>query len=280
MNFNFIVNDYILIWNLLFQASISETIYKLKQKLWHNYQKEYNSTYEDKMQILKDTKDFIPSDDTIYNLILESKDYDKIKKQTEKYRLELLKIWEDKTKKFSCLLSDILKMPISKYDVFIVSQEIDVLDVIKTSAGINSVILGKKIDKKDINRIIVDLTKEVVMKEVKDYLGNSINQTIKEAVVELAINNELLTKVTKTTHYFNGKSNLTYIKRQIYPYWLMYLGISKEELEIYMNRDKIVFDVSKYPYEEKLKNMTLESFIDFCIKNKNYLFSEEQLDLI
>ena len=31
MNTNFIVNDYVLIWNLLFQASISESIYKQKK---------------------------------------------------------------------------------------------------------------------------------------------------------------------------------------------------------------------------------------------------------
>ena len=32
MNAKFIVNDYVLIWNLLFQASISEKIYNFKQK--------------------------------------------------------------------------------------------------------------------------------------------------------------------------------------------------------------------------------------------------------
>lgn len=280
MNLNFVVNDYILIWNLLFQASISEPIYKLKQKLWQNYQKEYNSTYEDKKDILKYTKDFIPSDDTIYNLILETKDYDRIKKTTEKYKLELLKIWENKTNKIPSELASILKMSIAKYNVLVVSNELDILDISKTSSGINTVILGKKIDKKDTNKIIIELIKEIIIKEIKDYVGNNVNQSIKEAVIELAINNELLTRLTKTTHYFNGKPNLTYIKRQIYPYWLMYLGIPKEELKNYMNRDKIVFDVSKYPFKEELKNISIEEFIDFCIKNKKYLLKEEQLELI
>lgn len=33
MDAKFYVNNYVLIWNLLFQASISEPIYNLKQKL-------------------------------------------------------------------------------------------------------------------------------------------------------------------------------------------------------------------------------------------------------
>ena len=45
MNLNFIINDYILIWNVLFQASVSEPIYKLKQKLWDTYKEQYNNTY-------------------------------------------------------------------------------------------------------------------------------------------------------------------------------------------------------------------------------------------
>ena len=58
MNTKFIVNDYAIIWNLLFQASISESIYKLKQKLWDAYKAEYNETYNDKEAILKDIKNF------------------------------------------------------------------------------------------------------------------------------------------------------------------------------------------------------------------------------
>ena len=56
MNIKFYVNDYVLVWNLLFQASISEQIYKLKQKLWTNYKEKYNNTYRDKNLILKDDK--------------------------------------------------------------------------------------------------------------------------------------------------------------------------------------------------------------------------------
>ena len=81
MNLKFLVNDYVLIWNLLFQASVSEKIHKLKQKLWVNYKIEYNNTYRDKDLILQDYKNFIPNDDIIYNIVMETKDYEKIKKK-------------------------------------------------------------------------------------------------------------------------------------------------------------------------------------------------------
>ena len=87
----FLVNDYALIWNLLFQASFSEGIYKLKQKLWDTYRNEYNETFKDKELIMQDPKNFIPNNDIIYNIILENKNYEKLRKQVDKYRLEVMR---------------------------------------------------------------------------------------------------------------------------------------------------------------------------------------------
>ena len=67
MKANFLLNDYTLIWTLLFQGSVKESIYKLKQKLWVNYKEEYNLAYKDKNIILSDPKNFIPNNDTVYH---------------------------------------------------------------------------------------------------------------------------------------------------------------------------------------------------------------------
>ena len=48
MNIDFILNDYALVWSLLFQASISEDMHKFKQHIWLNYKDEYNKVYKDK----------------------------------------------------------------------------------------------------------------------------------------------------------------------------------------------------------------------------------------
>ena len=119
MDVKFVVNDYVLIWNLLFQASISESIYQLKQKLWVNYKDEYNNTYRDKNAILKDPKNFIPNDDTIYNIVLETKDYISLKREAEKYRLTLMKLWDSNKKKIERLVKRVLKIDLKQYTFFL-----------------------------------------------------------------------------------------------------------------------------------------------------------------
>ena len=74
MKLQFIVNDYLLAWNLLFRPSISEDIQKLKERLWKNYSKDYMKLEKENVEILKYTSDFIPDDDTIYNFIFESEE--------------------------------------------------------------------------------------------------------------------------------------------------------------------------------------------------------------
>ena len=274
MNIKFVVNDYILVWNLLFRASISETVHKLKQKLWMNYKKEYNDTYKDKNLMLKDIKNYIPNDDTIYNIVLETKEYQRLKKDTEKYRLELLKVWD---KKLNSYLKKILKKEPEEYTIFLVGEQFDVLESI-SSQDKTSIILGKKLNKQESRKIMVDVVMSIVKKELKEYKDH--DKLIADAIVEMAIYNELATNLTNNSHYFMGKEKLTYIKRQIYPYWLMYLGISKEDMPKYMLRDKIAFDLEKYPYEKQLIKYELEEFTDFCIRHKGYIIREERLDLI
>ena len=54
----------------------------------------------------------------------------------------------------------------------------------------------------------------------------------------------------------------------------MYLGVPKDEFDDYMKRDKIEFNKEKYAYEKELKNMNIEEFIDFCIRNQKYIIRE------
>ena len=47
----------------------------------------------------------------------------------------------------------------------------------------------------------------------------------------------------------------------------MYLGVKEEELNKYMLRDKISFDISKYKYNSKLQRMNIFEFINYIKKN-------------
>ena len=276
MNLNFIINDYILIWNVLFQASVSEPIYKLKQKLWDTYKEQYNNTYKDRVAILNDVKNYIPNDDTIYNIILESAEYQNIRKEVEKYRLEVIKLWN---KKISTQLKKITKQDFKEYTVYLIDNRLEILELPTIpNKDIKTIILGKKIPEEEPNKIIFLLLEAILKKEINKY--KDIDKNIANAIIEMAIENELATNISNISHYWTSEEKLLSIKRQIYPFWLMYLGISKEEMPKYMNRDKIAFDVNKFPYEKDLKNLDITDFIDFCNQKKKRIIREEQLELI
>jgi len=277
MNLKFAVNDYILVWNLLFQASISEKIHALKQKLWVNYKKQYNETFKDNALILKDPKNFIPDDDTIYNIMMESDEYEKVKKSTEKFRIELLKTWDEHKKEALPILKDILRIDIKPYHVLIVDSKLDTVDkTIPKGKKVNTIVWGRKYD--DATKTIVELVYEIVRKELRNYQEEY--KEIVQAVIELAILNEFHTRISKTSHYLTGDPSLKYLKRQIYPYWLMYLGATKNEMLNYMMRDKIAFDLDQYTYERQLKKVDLYTFIDFCIKNQKHIVKINELEII
>lgn len=279
MNLKFVVNDYVLIWNLLFQASINESIHKLKQKLWINYKQEYNATYRDKEGMLKDPKNFIPNDDGIYNIMLETKEYDRIKKNTEKYRNQVLKIWDDNKKETNKILKAITKIDWKPYEVLVVSDQLDIMDTTTPkNAKINTIVLGKKVTVDTSLKLLVELIFRILKKELQDYKVEY--KEIVDAVIELAILNEYPTRLTGRSHYLTGDPTLNYLKRQIYPYWLMYLGTDKEEMMNLMMRDKIAFDIDKYPYEKELKKKDLLEFIDFCIRNQKYIVKIHELEII
>ena len=268
MNVKFVVNDYVLIWNLLFQASISESIYKLKQKLWSNYCTEYNNTYRDKKAILEDPKNFIPNDDTIYNIVLETKDFERLKKEAEKYRLTIMKLWDMNKKKIERLVSKINKKHIKPYIFLIVNEEINVIDINNTEE-LGTVILGKKIDKDDPIKTIIDIILEIVKYETNN--KETKNKEIRKALIELAVLNEFATDLYGKSCYISGEPSLNQLKSYLYPYWLMYLGVPKDEFETFMSRDKIPFNKEQYAYEKELKKMSLENMIDFCIRNSKYI---------
>ena len=271
MNTNFVVNEYALVWYLLFQASISEPVYKIKQRLWDAFKDKYNNMFNDKILILEDYKNFIPNDDTIYNIFFESKEYQKIRKQGEKYRLEVMRIWDKNKKVTQKLYSNIIREKVDEFTFFVVSKELNIIDnPIKEKA-----IIGIEIDKKDSTEYLLKLNMVLVMNSIKKY--NEEDNDFKNAIVELAILNEYASNLNDRSCYLNGTPSLMELKRWIYPYWLMYLGIPKDELLSRMMRDKIAFELDNYAYEKELVKMNLEEFIDFCIRNKRYIIREQKM---
>ena len=279
MNLNFVLNDYVLIWNLLFGASISSNIQGFKQKLWKNYRHSYNDLYKEAEHILKDPKNYIPDDDTIFDMVKASDIYKEIREDTEKYRLELLHTWDKIKKDLNKNLKEILRFDIKLYHVLVVDKKLDVIGM-KTpkSRRVNTITWGNRVDSDNYTLAIINIIEHIVRKELATY--KSEYKDIVDAIIELAIDNELTSRTLKKSVYLRGDSSLKYLKRQLYPYFLMYLGYSKEEILNRMMEDKIIFELDKYTFERGLATVDLKTFINFCIKNQKHILKIKELEII
>lgn len=267
MKLDIVVNKYLLIWHLLYQSAVSEEMHNFKQKLWTKHKKEYSLVHKDKNEILRLSEDFIPDDDIIYNKVEQSALYKKIKIETNKYRNSILEIWDKNKKKYSKEIAAILKFDVGKqYKICVIHPS---LDVVETDFDSKIITIGKKITTRDKDNFLSYLMYKIIKNEM--FKLKTDENDILDVVTELAIINELYTRVSKESKYNIGKKDLRELKEKIYPYWLMYLGVEFEDFEKYMVRDNIFFDKNKYEYKKILRTIDIYSFIGFLIKNKRAL---------
>jgi len=268
MNIEVVVNDYLLAWYLLYGASISKEIDKFKKTLYTKYRKEYNLCYKDRNEIIKYGKDFIPDNDIIYNAVLESSLYKSLRKEALRHRAHIEKIMSQSTSEVEDYVNSILKFPFPKTVYFyIVHPRLEVTEYIK---DYYTLIWGSEKDKYDVLTVmLLSITKSLLYQEHND----SIYNELLKAILELSIVNEIGNRMGNDNAYTLGDPNLSLIKMQLYPYWLMYLGyVDKERMLNKMIDDKVAFDIEKYPLDRSLKKMNLKVFTEYCIKNsKNIL---------
>lgn len=279
MNLSFDLNDYLLIWNLLFQTSISNETQRLKEKLWKNYRHLYKALYKEEAKILKDPKNYIPDDDTIFDMVKATDVYKKIRKETEEYRLFLMHYYDEMKKNINNYFKDIIRFDIKMYHVLVINPRFNAVEM-KTvkSRKVNTISWGMMNDQNDGELAIISIISHALRKELKDY--ETDYQEIIDGVVELAIDNELATRIKGKSYYLKGDNSLKFLKKQIYPYFLMYLGSNKDEMINYMARDNIIFDVDNYTFTRSLAASNLKEFISFCIENQKYILQIEELEII
>ncbi len=266
MNLEINVNDYLLAWYLLYGASLSREIDKFKKILYTKYKKEYNFCYKDRSEIVKYGKDFIPDNDILYNSVLTSNLFKSLKKETIKHKNNIVKLWESNKDEINEYINKILRVPFPKIiNVYIVHPRLEITEYLK---DFKSLIWGSEKDKYDVLTLILsNVTKGLLISNGINYHNN---KEIFDAIIELSIINEIGDNISKTSSYDLGDPSLKIIKRQIYPFWIMYLGyVDKNELLNKMISDKIGFDLEKYPIDTKLSKMNINSFMEYCIKNSH-----------
>ena len=150
--------------------------------------------------------------------------------------------------------------------------------MIPKNRRVNTITWGNRIDSEDYTLAVINIIEHIVRKELLNY--RSEYKDIVDAILELAIDNELTSRMLKRSVYLRGDNSLKYLKRQLYPYFLMYLGYSKEEILNRMLQDRIVFELDKYTFERGLATVDLKTFIDFCIRNQKYILKIKELEII
>lgn len=270
MKINFITNNYLLIWNLLYGPSISMKMHMFKQKLWLIYKKEYKKIENDKDEILSDYKNFIPDDNTIYDLIEDSSVFPVLIKDVEHHRIKLMKEWDLIKRKVNKELSNILRIESDTYQVIVLHPS---MESELSSFNAKSIGWGKKADLEDSFVTILKMI-TLILKEKVHYQDNT-DEDIKNAILELAVENEVYTRM-RESNYFRKNQELLSLKKDLYPYFLMYLGINLEDTTPYMMRDNMAFDIEKYTNEIQLRNLDIFEFIDFVVRNKKLLLKNKK----
>ena len=269
MNLSIVVNDYLLAWYILYGASLSKEIDKFKKNLYTKYKKEYNFCYKDRSEIIKYGKDYIPDNDILYNAVLTSSLFKSLKKETMKHRNNIEKMWEGNKELINSEINRVIRFPLPKtINVYVIHSRFEITEYLR---DINSLVWGSEKDKYDVLTIFLSLiTKGILIKNNDNFTNN---KEILNSIVELSVVNEIGKSISKSFNYDLGNPVLKIIKRQIYPFWLMYLGFTdKERILNKMIDDKVGFDLEKYPLDRSLKKMNLVVFTEYCIKNsKNIL---------
>ena len=268
MKISFNINKYLLMWYLLYQRSINEEIHSLKQRLWKNNKKEYSLIYGEKDSILEDLDNYIPNDDTIYNGVENSEIYRKIRQETNRYRLNLMEIWDSNRKSYTKELSNIMKASFDyEYSMLVIHPLLDVLEVNSD----NTIVVGKRVTVKQKDDFLAYLFYKIVKEKFQKLRYE--DRDIINVILELITLNELFTRMTNVSKYNYGKKDTYDLKKQIYPYWLMYLGVKEDNFDNYMVRDNIFFNKKDYEYNKTLKDLDIYDFISFCVKNKKKIFN-------
>ena len=286
MKLEIVVNDYLLAWYILYGASLSKEIDKFKRNLYAKYKKEYNYCYKDRSEIIKYGNDFIPDNDILYNAVLTSTLFKSLKKETIKHRNSIERTWQSNELEINKHINNVIRLPFPKtVNFFVIHPRFEITEFMK---DLKSLIWGSDKDKYDVITIVLSLITKGILRASNEIFKD--NNEIVNSVIELSIVNEIGKSLSKNFNYDIGNPVLKIIKRQIYPFWLMYLGyVDKEKILNKMIDDKIGFDLEKYPIDRSLRKMNLKSFCEYCIKNNRNILNlnnimkieqEEEIEVI
>src|SRR5699024_11025748 len=107
----------------------------------------------------------------------------------------------------------------NNYQILVVHPYLDNVEYLKKNPKKN-IVWGKKEDTEDGLKAIIRILFTLVKYEIGDY--QSANREMVSAIIDLLVSNEIYTRLSGFSKYEEGLKKLKLLKRQLYPYWLMY----------------------------------------------------------
>lgn len=242
MNFEFVINNRILLQAILTSLTEIPGWEPIKETLWNKYTRGY--------KLLQGNIDIVLANDTpreslidAYNQLdqlldegTKQEEFNKCLQATQKYRLNVEKQWNDNKARVQSELENILRIDITNnfYTIYIISDSLYAGRYI----GNNKIIWGHK--EMWPNYSTVYLTHE--------FLHSLLNaDTVSHAIIELIADNELRCRLNNGGDYFYignqliASKGLLEIEQTILPKWKEYLQNPKDNIFSFIAKAKTTF---------------------------------------
>jgi len=247
-----------------------EELNNIKNKLYILYME----AYDDLLRINEENPTYYLMDDDVKRIVQVFKGtaaFKELYEETQSY-LEYLKANWEKNKEFvNDYLRRILKIKFDRnIPIYITHPNTGIC----CSNG-NSVIWGTYKDLQNPKHAITYLVHEglhCLLPYHKEELPKEKN--IKHTIIEFISDYELYSMLKGESTLIEGHLSLNEYKSYIYPYWLKYIGLNKEEIMRRLEKDSIPFNKLTEIENIDISNLNIVEFIEFC--NKKYYLKDQE----
>ncbi len=263
MKIKFIINPKFIAILLIARCEFNEKLLSIINDLKEDHLKEY----EEIMSLSR--YDYINNLKNEFLKIFMATDYFKeYLKETEVYCNNIEEYWKSKEEYVNNFLKNILRISIDREIKVYISHP---FTCIGTSRGNDVIYWGHRIGQEDANYNIVYLVHEALHNILPYKEGMTYEQMENQhAIIELISDYELYSILSNESKIKEGHSLLEKSKLEVYPLWLDYLGLTKEE-----KMDRMKFDNLKNlrVFDNNLNNLNIYEFIDFV---NSYTFDSKE----
>lgn len=266
ININFEVSKAFLAYQILTntEEGYIKGVKKLKEKAWASDEETYKKIKQERdIDKLK----FDEIYNNFFNSMIKNRRFNILFEELKRYSKKMIKYWEENKDCIESYMKEVLRInPDITLTAYISHPYINTGRYIDEHKIIE---FGhyKGIKNPDYNLVyLFHESMHEIMIYNYDWEIDEID--INHAIIELASDYELYYRKTGKSRLNGGHEHLQSYREAIYPYWLLYLGLTEEEMKQRMDFDNNHFDIEAYiEYKDNLSKMNIYEFRNFCFEH-------------